>query len=674
MDYYYWLRDDHHHKRAEIINYLEAENKYAQAMLKPCCYIYQILLSEMKSRVKKDDGIVPVLENGYLYQKRFIGGDYPLHVRTKNLPEAQEEIMLDIPKLAEGHSFFNVDGLKVSPDNRILVYAEDTSARSNFTLRFKNLLTGAVLPDQIVYAEPYVVWAADSKSIFYIKRDHITLRPSTVYYHVLGTDPSTDTLVYYERDPQFTIRLSASTSKKWIFINTSVTGTSEMYAIPADKPATKPRVIIKRSTSHEYEIDHCNDHWIMRTNSGAKNFKIVEILDITDPIATAKERVPSNSNAFIERFVMFDKCLVIKERVNCSMRLRIIPYGTNPFLIEPDESGDCLEVHENPEINSSKLHYTASSLTMPEVLWEVDLETRTKKLIKQDEVSGYIKSNYQTHRIWIPARDGTLIPLSLVYRKDFKHNGTAPLYLHGYGAYGISFDPVFDSNVLSLVDRGFIYAIAHVRGGQELGRDWYDGGRLLSKMNSITDFIDATEYLIAHQYAAHDKVFAAGRSAGGLLIAAAAHAAPHLYRGVAMHVPFLDAITTMSDGSIPLTSSEYQEWGNPDEASYYTYLMRYSPYDTIARKDYPAMLVTTSLWDSQVQYYEPAKYVAKLRAHKTDNNPLLFLTDMHSGHAGKSGRFAKLEASAREYAFFLSILNNDFNNRIAYINPSRLYD
>lgn len=659
IDNYYWLRDDDQkNKRTEVIDYLRAENDYANAMLKPSNEIYQTLLGEMQSRMKQDDETLAILENGYLYQKRFISGEYPLYVRTKNVPGAQEEIMLDVPTMAKGHSFFNVDGLKVSPDNRLLAYAEDAVGRSNFALLFKNLQTGAVLPERITHAEPSVVWAADSRSVFYIKRDHMTLRPSEVYHHVLGTNPSTDTLVYHEPDSQFIIRLSKSASQQWIFIHTSVAGSSEMYVIPAEKPTIKPRVIIKRLPLHEYEIDHRNDHWIMRTNEGAKNFKIVEILDINDPVGNAKELLLAQPNVFIELFVLLDNSIVVKERVNCAMRLHIIPFSGKPYFIEPEDSGECLQVHENPELDSLKLHYTVSSLMMPEALWEFDLETLKKKLIKQNEVPGFKSSEYQTKRLWAPARDGTLIPVSLLYRKDnFKPDGTAPLYIQGYGAYGISFDPAFDNNVISLVDRGFVYAIAHVRGGQELGREWYDSGKLLNKMNSITDFIDATEYLIAHRYVARDKIFASGRSAGGLLIAAAVNAAPGLYRGVALHVPFVDAVTTMSDDSIPLTASEYREWGNPSDASHYAYLMRYSPYDAIARQGYPAMLVTTSLWDSQVQYYEPAKYVAKLRAHKTDTNPLLFFTDMQSGHAGKSGRFAKLDAAAREYTFFLNVLS-----------------
>jgi len=659
VDNYYWLRDDQR-EDPDVLAYLAAENAYKAAQLEPVKALQDELFDELVGRMKKDDSSVPARHRGYWYYERFEpDGEYPILARRKGSVEAPEEIMLDEAGLAEGHDYYSIANYDISYDNRLIAYAEDTAGRRLYTIRFKDLSTGETLPDRIPGNTSSLAWAEDNETLFYIERDPTTLLGVRVRKHRLGTDVAEDETVYEESDHSFYMSLGHTGDDRYVIIHLASTITDEMRYLPADERDGEFRILHARERGHEYDADHVGGRWIFRTNWQAENFRIM-----TAPHGATLDRgnwaelVPHDENVYIGEFDAFRDFIAIAERRDGLRRLRVLSWdGETDFPIESAEPAFAMDIDDNPEQDTNWLRYSYSSLTTPDTIYELNIETGERKLLKQDEVfGGFDAGNYETERLWADARDGEHIPVTLVYRKGFEADGTAPLYQYAYGAYGYSTDPEFDEDILSLLDRGFVYAIAHVRGGQEMGRHWYDDGKLLNKMNSFTDFIDVTRFLVNEGYAHPDQVIAAAGSAGGLLIGTVANLAPELYGVIVADVPFVDAVTTMLDESIPLTTGEFDEWGNPQQQAYYDYILSYSPYDNVAARDYPAMFIATGLWDSQVQYFEPAKWVAKLRALKTDDNRLLFHVNMDAGHGGQSGRFRANRELAMQYAFILDEL------------------
>jgi len=654
-DPYYWLRDDTR-KNPEMLAYLKAENDYADAVLAPTKPLQDKLYSEFVGRIKQDDSSVPVRERGYYYYTRFqIGQNYPIVARKLGSLKAREQVMLDEPAMAKGYGFFSVSDRTVSQNNRLLAYALDTVGRRQYTLKVKDLTSGKTLPDEVANVEPNLVWADDNRTIYYVEKDPVTLLSKRVKAHVLGTPASADSLVYDEKDDTFYMGVGRTSDDKFICIYLQSTVSNEQRCTSAASPGAWG-VVAPRQREFRYGADHVGNRWVIRTNAdGAKNYKLVELADADAARGRAawRDLVPHNEQVFIENFQPFDSFIAIEERTGGNKHIRLLSNSGRSSDVASDEPAYAMEIAENPEVNTSKLRYTYDSLTTPEITYEVDANTGARTVLKRTPAPNYYPSQYVTERVWATARDGTKIPVSLVYKKGFKRDGTAAMLQYGYGSYGASMDPAYSSVVPSFLDRGMVYAIAHVRGGQEMGRAWYDAGHLLNKKNTFTDFIDVTRYLVANGYAAKDRVAASGGSAGGLLMGAIANMAPQDYRVIITQVPFVDAVTTMLDASIPLTSNEWDEWGNPAERQYYDYMLSYSPYDQISRQAYPAMFVGTGLWDSQVQYYEPTKYVARLRAMKTDTNPLVFRINMEAGHGGKSGRFEQYRSRAEYYAFML---------------------
>jgi oligopeptidase B len=659
-DDYYWLRDDTRQSK-EVLGYLKAENNYRDAVMASTQALEEKLYEELIGRIKPDDASVEVHEHGYWYYTRFEPGlDYPVYARRKGSMKAAEEVMLDGNAMAKGHDYFQIGSAKVSPDGKLLAFTEDDIGRRQYTLRVKNLDSGAVLADAVANVEPHFIWAADSKTLLYVEKDPVTLLSVRVRKHPLGADATKDPLVYEEKDHSYYMEVVKSRSEKYLFISLSSTQQTEWRYADASDPKLRFKVVRPREPNLEYHVEHLGQDFIIRTNWQAPNFRIMRA-----PIASSadkgtwKDVLPHRTAAFVEDFEVAANCLVVNERSSGLLKMRIKTWdGSSDTLIEADEPAYAMRLVSTPEIDNSTVRYVYTSLTTPNKTYDYDMRSETKELKKTDTVQGgFDASNYRTELLYATARDGKRIPVSLAYRKNTKLDGSAPLYQYGYGAYGYSTDPTFRSNWVSLLDRGFVVAIAHIRGGQELGRQWYEDGRQLHKKNTFTDFVDTTAYLVQQGYGGKDKVFAAGGSAGGLLMGAVANMAPQAYRGIVAYVPFVDAVTTMLDESIPLTSNEFDEWGNPKDKSYYDYMLSYSPYDNVRAQKYPAMLVFTGLWDSQVQYYEPAKWVAKLRATKTDRNPLVFSVDMSAGHGGKSGRFKHYRDTAREYAFILDQLS-----------------
>ncbi|HEU4530421.1 MAG TPA: S9 family peptidase [Steroidobacteraceae bacterium] len=658
IDPYYWLRDDTR-MDTRVLGYLADENAYVDAVMAPLAPLQKRLYGELIGRIKQDDATVPYLERGYYYYTRYVtGGEYPIHARRKGSLDAPEEILLDGNALAAGHEFHQIGAFEVSPNNRLLAYAEDNVGRRQYIIRVRDLDTGKVLEDRIENAEPGMVWADDNRSVLYIEKDPVTLLGFRVKRHRLGTGAHEDQLLWEQQDESFYTDIVRSKSQRYIFIGTESTVSSEWWYARADDPSLEFKRVLERERDHEYQIEHLNDRFVIRTNWNAPNFRVMEA-----PIATAHERstwrevIPHREDVFVHDFEVFRDHIAVAERSAGLRRIRVRGWqGGGETVIAADEPAYTALLGTNVDIDTHVLRYTYTSLRTPTSTYDYDMRTGERRLLKRDPVLGdFDPANYVTEYVHAPAPDGARVPISLVYRKGTPRDGTAPLYLYAYGSYGSSTDPVFSSSRLSLLDRGFVYAIAHVRGGQELGRRWYDDGRLMHKVNTFTDFIAVTDHLVQQGYAARDKVFAHGRSAGGLLMGAIANIAPQKYRAILTDVPFVDVVTTMLDESIPLTTGEFDEWGNPEQAEYYDYMLAYSPYDQVKPQAYPAMLVTTGLWDSQVQYYEPAKWVAKLRATKTDHNPLLFRTYMEAGHGGKSGRFQTFHETAMRYAFVLDL-------------------
>jgi len=658
QDPYHWLRDDSR-SNPEVLDHLRAETAYFEAMSAPFRPLIEALTAEMIGRLKQDDSSVPYRYKDYVYYTRYEAGrQYPVHAR-RPLGGDGEEILVDASREAEGKDYYSVGGRAISPKQDLVAFTEDTGGRYQFTLRFREIATGRDLPDRISGLRPTVVWAKDNRTVFYVENDPVTLLSTRVRKHVLGTDPGSDPVVYEEKDRTFYLRVEPSGDERYVLIVLGSTLAGEVRFIATDDPSGAPRILAPRETGVLYEADHVGDRWVVKTDWKAPNFRMMTVADADVGDKTSwREILPHDPKVFVDGFVAFQDHLAISERSEGLLRLRVAPWSdlARWAFVRSDEPAYTQTFDANPEQSSQVLRYKYSSLTTPATVYELDMRTGERTLLKQQPVPGYDPAGYVTERVWAPARDGARIPVSLVYRKGFRKDGSAPLYQYAYGAYGASVDPEFDRTVVSLLDRGFVYAMAHIRGGQELGRSWYDDGRLLKKKNSFTDFVDVTDFLVREKYAAKDKVFATGTSAGGLLVGAVLNMAPEKYRAIAAHVPFVDVVTTQLDESIPLVTNEFDEWGDPKQKEYYDYMLSYSPYDNVAAKAYPALLVTTSLYDSQVQYFEPAKWVARLRATKTDTNPLLFKINMAGSHGGRSGRFESLKETAEEYAFYLHLL------------------
>jgi oligopeptidase B len=656
IDEYYWLRDDTR-SRPEVFAYLEAENAYTDAMLAPVAPLAEKLYAEIIGRMQQDDASVPYRRRGYWYYTRYEAGqEYPVFARRHGSLDAPEELLLDGNQLARGLDYHQVGELEVAPNERLLAYAEDRIGRRQYTLRFKDLATGETLPDRIENVEPAAVWTADSRSVLYVEKDPETLLGFRVRRHVLGTDPATDALVYEQEDLSYYTDIATTKDERYLLIISAGTLSTEVrYAAAAD-PALAFSVFLPREPDHEYDVDHLDGRWIIRSNRGAPNFRLMEapVGAEGDPSGW-RELIGHREDAFINGFELFRSFLAISERSGGLNKVRIRGWdGAPDFHVAADEPAYTMDLGRNAEIDTTVLRYVYASLTTPATTYDYDVASGQRTLLKREPVlGGFDPANYESEYRWATARDGTQVPVSIVHRRGVARDGTAPLLQYAYGSYGYSTDPDFSRSLLSLLDRGFVYAIAHVRGGQEMGRQWYDDGRLLRKVNSFHDFIDVTRFLVRERYADPARVFASGGSAGGLLIGAVANLAPQDYKALVAEVPFVDVVTTMLDASIPLTANEYDEWGDPQERELHDYMLAYSPYDNVSRQAYPAMLVTTGLWDSQVQYWEPAKWVARLRARKIDRNPLLLRTTMEAGHGGRSGRFQQYRETAEQFAFIL---------------------
>jgi len=652
IDNYYWLNDK---ENPDVIHYLTAENEYTEAMLKHTNNFQQKLFNEIVGRIKQTDESVPYKKNGYFYYQRFEEGkEYPIYCRKAGTMEADEEVILNVNELAEGHNFYQVSSLQISSNNQLLAFGVDDVGRRKYSIHFKNLATGKILKDKIKNTTGSAAWANDNSTVFYTIKDE-TLRPYKILRHRLGSE--NDLEVYHEQDSTFSVSVFKSKSEKYLFIGSFHTLSTEYLFSDADQPDGKFKIVQPREKDLEYQVDHYQEKFYIRTNWQAKNYRLMET-----PVNKTNKRnwtdvIGHRDDVLLETMELFKDFLVLQERKAGLTQLRIIRWkDMSDYYLDFGEPAYVAYISTNPEFDSDVLRYGYTSLTTPNSTFDYNMNTMKKKLLKQQEVVGdFTSTQYQTERLFAEARDGTKIPISLVYKKDQKKKDM-PLLLYGYGSYGYSMEPYFSSVRLSLLDRGFVYAIAHIRGGQEMGRWWYEDGKLLKKKNTFTDFIDCGKYLVESNYTSPEKLFAEGGSAGGLLVGAVMNMQPDLFKGIIAGVPFVDVVTTMLDESIPLTTGEYDEWGNPNEKSYYNYMLSYSPYDNVEAKDYPALLVTTSLHDSQVQYYEPAKWVAKLRELKTDNNLLLLKTDMEAGHGGKSGRFKRYHDTALEYAFMLDQL------------------
>ena len=655
LDPYFWMNQ---RKDPEVIDHLNKENAYREQIMSGTTALQETLFDEIKGRIKEDDRSVPYRLDGYYYYSRYeTGQEHPMYCRKEGNMEAEEEVMLDVNELAKEHSYYDVGGLKVRPDKKMIAFSEDTLSRRIYTIRFKDLETGEIMEERIPNTSGNFVWANDNQTGFYSVKDE-SLRSYKIFRHRLGTDASEDVEVYHEADETFSTFVYRSKSKKYIIIGSGSTLSDEYRILPADQPLQEFQIFQERERGLEYQIAHFEDKWFVRTNlEGATNFRLMSCQEGTTEKEHWTETIPHRHDVYLESFELFRDHLVLDERSNGLTRIRIIPWEGEEHYLDFGEEAYSAGIGNNPEFDSQTLRYGYSSLTTPSSVLDYDMVDREKTLLKEYEiVGGYDKSEYQTQRIFAEAEDGAKVPISLVYKKElFKKDGSNPLLVYGYGSYGITVDARFSSVRLSLLDRGYIYAIAHIRGGQYLGRNWYEDGKLMNKRNTFTDFISCTKHLQEEGFSRPKNTFAYGGSAGGLLMGAVVNMAPELYRGVIAAVPFVDVLTTMLDETIPLTTGEYDEWGNPNDSAAYAYMSTYSPYDNVREQHYPAMLVTTGLHDSQVQYWEPAKWVARLREMKRDNNPLLLYCNMETGHSGASGRFESLRETAMEYAFLLDL-------------------
>ena len=670
VDNYFWMRLSDEQKLAEIkdeqtkkvVDYLESENEYYDKVTGYTKDFQANLFKEMKGRIKEDDSSVPYKSNGYFYITRFeIGNQYPIYSRKKETLNADEEILFNVNEYGKGFEYFQLGGLNISPNNKLAVFATDTVSRRQYFLRIKNLETGEIYTDIIQNTTGGSVWANDNKTIFYTKKDPLTLRSEKIFRHVLGTPSSEDVEVYHEKDETFGCYVTKSKSKKYIIIGSFSTLSTEARFLEANNPEGEFIVFQERQLDLEYNIAHYKDHFYLLTNKdGATNFKLMK----TPVSKTAKENwvdvIPHRKDTLLEDFSIFKDYLVLEERNNGLNKIRFKRWDeTEDYYLPFDEETYSANVYGDSEFDTEIIRYSYNSFTTPSSVIDFNMRNQTKEIKKQQEVLGdkFDKNNYKSERVWATARDGKKVAISLVYHKNTKLNEQTPLLQYAYGSYGYTIPDSFSTTRLSLLDRGFVYALAHIRGSEYLGRSWYEEGKMLHKKNSFTDFIDCSQFLIDKKYTSAKHLYAMGGSAGGLLMGAIVNMNPELYNGIIAAVPFVDVISTMLDDSIPLTTGEYDEWGNPNSKKYYDYIKSYSPYDNVTEKSYPNMLITTGYHDSQVQYWEPAKWVAKLRELKTDNNVLLLYTNMEAGHGGASGRFEALKETAKDYSFFLALEN-----------------
>lgn len=657
IDNYFWLNE---RENPEVIDYLTAENEYTKVIMKKTEKFQEELYDEIVGRIKQTDESVPYFDNGFFYYVRYEEGkEYPIYCRKKETLEAEEEILLNVNEMAEGHAYYSVAGYTVSPGNNKIAFGVDTLSRRKYTIYFKNLLSGEILKENIPVTTGRAYWANDNKTIFYTTKDEETLRPDKIWKHRLGTTSETDEMVYNEKDETFSTFVYRTKSNAYLIIGSGSTLSDEYMFLDANKPDGKFQIIQPRERGLEYDVDHYRDKFYVRTNLDAKNFRLMETPITATRKENWKEIIPHREDVYLNSIEIFKDYLVVSERKDGINNLRIKKWTDDvEYYLDFGEEVYVASISVNRQFESKWLRYSYTSMTTPNSTYDFNMETKEKKLLKQQEVVGdFDAADYETKRLYAPTEDGVKVPISLVYRKGIRLDGSNPLLLYGYGSYGSTMDPYFSSDRLSLIDRGFVFAIAHVRGGQVYGRQWYEDGKLLKKMNTFTDFNVCAEYLIEQKYTQPEFMFASGGSAGGLLMGAIVNLRPDLYKGVIAAVPFVDLITTMLDESIPLTTGEYDEWGNPNDKEYYDYMLTYSPYDNVEDHGYPNLLVTTGLHDSQVQFWEPAKWVAKLRDMKTDDNILILKTNMEAGHGGASGRFERYKETALEYAFLLMLMD-----------------
>lgn len=666
IDNYYWMRlsdeqkntDSPDEHTSKVLDYLKSENDYTKAQMQHTEELQQTIYDEIVGRIKKDDISVPYKSNGYWYYTRYEeGGEYAIYCRKEGTMEASEEIMLNCNELAEGHDYFQVGGMSISMDNRMLAYGIDTVSRRKYTVYFKNLGTGEVLKSTISNTTGGCTWANDDETVFYTTKDEQTLRSDKIFKHKVGSDYKNDQLVFHETDEAYYTTVYKTKSKKYLIIGSGSTLTNHFQILEADNPNGEFREFSPREEELEYSIAHFEDKFYVITNLEAKNFRLMETHETKTAKVNWEEIIAHRDDVFIEGIEVFRNHLVIEERKKGLTELRVINHQSgDEHYLDFGEAAYTAYAGTNPEFDTDILRYGYTSMTTPNSVFDYNLNTHEKELLKQQEiVGGYNSEEYVTERLYVEARDGASIPVSMVYKKGYKKDGNSPLLLYGYGSYGSTIDPYFSIVRLSLLDRGFAFAIAHIRGGQTLGRQWYEDGKMFNKKNTFYDFIDCAEHLVNQKYSNKESLYAMGGSAGGLLVGAVANMRPDLFNGIVAGVPFVDVVTTMLDESIPLTTGEFDEWGNPKNKDSYDYMLSYSPYDNVEAKDYPNILVTTGLHDSQVQYWEPAKWVAKLREMKTDDKLLLLETNMEAGHGGASGRFRQYKETSLEYAFMLTL-------------------
>lgn len=666
VDPYFWMRLTDEQKSAEspdthtkkVLDYLDAENDFTKKALAHTEDLQQKLYDEIVGRIKKDDESVPYFSNGYWYYTRYESdSEYPIYCRKKENLNSDEIVFLNVNELAEGHDYYSVGGLSISPDNKILSFGEDTLSRRIYTIKFKNLETGDLLDDTIENTTGGGAWANDNKTIFYTTKNKVSLLSEKIYRHKLGTTASSDVMVYHEKDPSYYIGVYKSKSDDFIIIWNSSTLVNQFHILSADNPTGDFKEFSPRDEKHEYSIDHFKNKFYIVTNWEAQNFRLMETPEQFTSKENWQEVIPHRENVLLEGLELFDDYMVVDERKEGLTNLRVINQTSgDEYYLDFGEPAYAAYISTNAEFNTKTLRFGYTSLTTPSSTFDYNMETKEKTLLKQQEVvGGHNPEDYQSERIWATVRDGVKVPISIVYKKGFKKDGTMPVLQYAYGSYGSTIDAGFSSTRLSLLDRGFAYAIAHIRGGSMMGRKWYEDGKMFKKKNTFNDFVDCSKFLIEEKYTSAEHLHAYGGSAGGLLMGAIVNMNPELYNGVLSAVPFVDVISTMWDESIPLTTNEFDEWGNPKTLESYEYMKSYSPYDNVKEQDYPNMLVTTGLFDSQVQYWEPAKWVAKLRDKKTDNNLLIMDTNMDAGHGGASGRFKPYKTTALQYAFVMDL-------------------
>jgi oligopeptidase B len=666
IDNYYWMKLSDEQKNAtqkdeqtqKVINYLNSENEYLKTKTRHTEELQRKIYNEIVGRIKQTDESVPYKDNGFWYYTRYEQGqEYPIYCRKKETLNAPEQILLNVNEMAKGHDYYSITGLSVSEDNLFLAYAEDSVSRRRYTIYVKNLRTGKLVEEPVPNTEGQVTWANDNKTYFYTKKDSATLRSRWIYKHKVGTSFTNDHIVSEEKDETFYTGIYKTKSNKFLVIWAGSTLTNHYQILDANNPDGKFKEFSPRERGLEYSIDHYQDKFYVVTNLDAQNFRLMETPDTKTSKENWKEKIAHRKDTLLQGIEIFKNHLVLSERANANTLMRVIDQKTGQkHYLNFGEAAYTIFPSINLDFDTDLLRYGYTSLTTPNSTYDYNMTTKEKKLLKQTEVvGGYDPEQYQTERLWATAADGTDIPMSIVYKKGMKKDGNNPTLLYGYGSYGASMDPTFSITRLSLLDRGFVYAIAHIRGGQEMGRQWYEDGKMFKKKNTFTDFIDCAEFLIAEKFTQPEKLFASGGSAGGLLMGAVVNMRPDLFKGVIAKVPFVDVVTTMEDESIPLTTGEFDEWGNPKNPESYMYMLDYSPYDQVKPQNYPNMLVTTGFHDSQVQYWEPAKWVAKLRELKTDNNTLLLRTNMETGHGGTTGRFKVYEEIAQEFAFIVDL-------------------